>query len=87
MFIIITDNRELSDDTLKFCNNLVTETFRTQLMNKTDLERDTLFKLHRMIMLKIAANTIVKQKLKEINEFELTQLIYQILCKDYGSME
>ena len=56
-------------------------------MNKTDLERDILFKLHRVIMLKIVENSIVKQKLKEINESELTQLLYQILCKDYGFME
>ena len=56
-------------------------------MNKTDLERNILYKLHRVIMLKIAANSIVKQKLKELNELELTQLIHQILCEDYNFME
>ena len=81
-----TDDRELSDETLQFCKNLVTEKFRTQLMNETDLERDILFKLHHVIMREIAANLIVRQKLKEINELELTQLIYQVLRESYGFM-
>ena len=55
-------------------------------MNKTDLQRDVLFKLHRVIMLKIKENLIVKQKLKEINDLELTQLIYQTLRKNYDSI-
>ena len=82
--IITTDDCELSGETLKFCKNLVIEKFRKELINKTDLEQEILFKLDRIIMGKIAANSILRQKLKEINELELKQLIYQILYEDYG---
>ena len=75
----------MDDEALIFCNqknHLDTETFRTYLMNRTNLKRDILFKLHHRIMLKITENSILKQKLKEINNLELTQLIYQVLYKD-----
>eukprot|EP01084_Bolivina_argentea_P183653 316868_1 len=80
--LILTQLNDTNMDEIYFVNNMSAEKFRTKLMNITNLDKEILYALYREIRESI--NAISRRKLEGLDSLELTQLIYRILCEEYG---
>eukprot|EP01083_Nonionella_stella_P103637 296158_1 len=82
--LILNELESSNMDELQFVNSMSSEKFRTKLMNiqYSTLKREPLYKLHQEIIKSI--NLKCQHELETLTASQLVQLIYKVLCEEYG---